>query len=622
MGHQWSAAGTRMRGWPFPWQLPVLIGWPRTIFMAIWTVVFAAACLLAALSSSLAVDRIQADRPELATGLVIRPDGTVFPVSTEARQSGIEPGESIVAIDGKSAASTVEELRRQLEGPAQSKLRIVARNTAGEQQSHVLTRDPHYRTSEIREAGISFGAFAAASAIISYFGLTIIPLVCGGLLMWRRARDPLAPWASLMMALMCIGMGGYPSQWLTQLPPPLPAVGMDLNALAFSSLLAVLAIFPSGRFESIRVAVFIAAAFVACFLTESLDPRYSNILFAGMMLVAIAFIVLRYRRMLGPGRQQIRWVLFGFGVSMVMLALLIVTQFLAGGARDYTTSVWSNLGGSFVGMLLSAVLMFGITFGLLRYRLYDADVAISRSVAYGTLMVALLAIFAGSERVIELLGEEYFGESLGALAGGLGAAIAAVMFVPLHHRLTRWAERRFQHGLTRLRTALPRLMGDLRATGSVDGVLEAALDCVNAGVHASRAVVLIDGDIAALRSIDSEQVDRWQSEWAPSPGEGLDCARNDPMFPLRIPLDADGHGRVGWLLLGPRPDGSFYGKDEREVLEEIADPLARAFVIATARAQREMAQAKQENAIKRELARFAKRLASIETLLARPTRLA
>ena len=55
---------------------------------------------------------------------------------------------------------------------------------------------------------------------------------------------------------------------------------------------------------------------------------------------------------------------------------------------------------------------------MLRYRLYDADAVISRSVTFGALTLLLLGIFAGSEKVIELVGERYFGEELGMLAGG------------------------------------------------------------------------------------------------------------------------------------------------------------------------------------------------------------
>jgi len=54
-------------------------------------------------------------------------------------------------------------------------------------------------------------------------------------------------------------------------------------------------------------------------------------------------------------------------------------------------------------------------------------------------------------------------------------------------------------------------------------------------------------------------------------------------FPVRLRLHADGIGDAGWLLLGPRPDDSLIGRDERVVLREIGDPLARALLVATER---------------------------------------
>ena len=105
---------------------------------------------------------------------------------------------------------------------------------------------------------------------------------------------------------------------------------------------------------------------------------------------------------------------------------------------------------------------------------------------------------------------------------------------------------------------------------------------------------------------------RWRATWQPSPRPGIDADRTDPLFPLRLPLEADGHGRVGWLLLGPRPDGSYYGRDERETLLAIADPVARALEIARQRETREAAERArwQEQATLN--ARIAQALAAIE----------
>jgi hypothetical protein len=78
--------------------------------------------------------------------------------------------------------------------------------------------------------------------------------------------------------------------------------------------------------------------------------------------------------------------------------------------------------------------------------------------------------------------------------------------------------------------------------------------------------------------------------------------------PLRISHRQE---QVGTLLVGPRPDGSRLGKDEREALGEIADPIARALQIVRLREVRD------ENA-RKNVARLSRRLSALEKALKHP----
>jgi hypothetical protein len=77
-------------------------------------------------------------------------------------------------------------------------------------------------------------------------------------------------------------------------------------------------------------------------------------------------------------------------------------------------------------------------------------------------------------------------------------------------------------------------------------------------------------------------------------------------------LEAEGHGRVGWLLLGARPDGTLFSKSELAIIGDIAEPVARAVQVALRRQERE--------------AQIDQRLEAIETaiskLMKRPQRAA
>jgi hypothetical protein len=70
---------------------------------------------------------------------------------------------------------------------------------------------------------------------------------------------------------------------------------------------------------------------------------------------------------------------------------------------------------------------------------------------------------------------------------------------------------------------------------------------------------------------------------------------------------------IGWILLGPRPDGSFYGKDEQEALAEIADPVARSIHVARQRAEREAHTEFRLSGLESALARLAANLTAKRT---------
>jgi hypothetical protein len=212
--------------------------------------------------------------------------------------------------------------------------------------------------------------------------------------------------------------------------------------------------------------------------------------------------------------------------------------------------------------------------------------------------------------MLELVGEEYLGHSVGLLAGGLGAGIAAVMIAPIHKRASNWAERRFQKDLLELRRGLPLLIADIRETASVEELADAVLTRVMAGVRAAYGAMVIGDKLLQTRHVAPSTAAAWMRKWTPADGENLDCAKEDRIFPMRVPLRSHALGRVGWLLLGPRPDGSFYGKDEREALLEIAAPVARAIAVA----QQRQARRDEQKAV---TTTFARRLTLIEEELAR-----
>ncbi|MEJ7772057.1 MAG: GAF domain-containing protein, partial [Geodermatophilaceae bacterium] len=196
-------------------------------------------------------------------------------------------------------------------------------------------------------------------------------------------------------------------------------------------------LFPNGRLLSRRwqpLAWFGAAATALLSALFIVDPSgvglealigFAVPLFGLAMLTSLVPLVLRYRRSRGVERQQLKWVFYGLAVSVPLIVLGTAGTFWGASAA------WS--------LPALVILPVMITVAVLRYRLYDIDVVISR-----TLLVAGLAGFITAAYVGIVVG-------VGSLVGGgdepdlalsvVATAVVAVAFQPVRRGLQRVANR-------------------------------------------------------------------------------------------------------------------------------------------------------------------------------------
>lgn len=428
--------------------------------------------------------------------------------------------------------------------------------------------------------GLGSGAVALAAAL---------------LLLLRRPRDPVA--ALLAVAFLGIGVGSGPSG-VTLVALGLAPLADLLRLAGFGALFVGMFVFPAGRFEprwslwgSLAALAWVIVGWHGIVRPMIVPTAAFNLAGVALILMAVVALCVRYSRTPpGTERQQIRWAALGFVVGGLTGALAEVLRNVRDGTGDEAVAAATGAVNVLLGPLAFALVALGLLVSLLRYRLYDADAAISRSAALAVLTVGLGALFAGSSEGAKIFIESSLGRDAGALPAVFAAGLAAVMLNPAYTLVSGWAERLFQKRLTALRRDLPECVADLRETAGMADLLGEVLERTAAGVSAGRAAVLLGGRVAARREIAASEVEAWRSADRPDPAaDELDCDRDDPLFPLRVPLRVRHGARkpVGWILLGPRPDGSFYGKDEREALAEIADPVARAVQVVAQREARE-----------------------------------
>jgi hypothetical protein len=162
-------------------------------------------------------------------------------------------------------------------------------------------------------------------------------------------------------------------------------------------------------------------------LLDAVMPAAGVIVLAALVVGAVS-LVGRFRRARGVERQQLRWLAWGAAVAAVALPVAMVGLAL----QDSFTVVNVALG------VCAAVLPLATGASILRYRLYDLDRIISRTLAYGLLTVLLGLGYAG---VVLGLGR-LLPQGSNLVVAGATLAVAAA-FQPARRRIQQRVDRRF-----------------------------------------------------------------------------------------------------------------------------------------------------------------------------------
>jgi hypothetical protein len=151
-----------------------------------------------------------------------------------------------------------------------------------------------------------------------------------------------------------------------------------------------------------------------------------------LVLVCIAALIVRYRRGMSVEKAQIKWVVY----ASLFFGIVYVTFFSFSNNNQFVNGLFNIL---FPLSLL--VVPIGISIAILRYRLWDIDFVINRSLVYGALTALLVALFGGSLLIINGLFQSFVGGPFVAVA--ISAAVFGALFQPARRNLQRFVDRRF-----------------------------------------------------------------------------------------------------------------------------------------------------------------------------------
>jgi hypothetical protein len=221
-------------------------------------------------------------------------------------------------------------------------------------------------------------------------------------------------------------------------------------------------LFPTGRLPSERwrwlawltVAFILVGAISGAFSSGPVDglgpirnplgiEGFSNVYKAVMytmppvlLVAATLSVFMRLRSATGIERQQIKWFAYAAAATVVGLILAYVIP------EVIDTPLWFERAGYAIFIALIPAMPISIGIAILRYRLYDIDVLINRTLVYGSLTVTLVALYFGGIVVLQRLFVILTGEG-STLAVVASTLLIAALFNPLRGRIQSFIDKRF-----------------------------------------------------------------------------------------------------------------------------------------------------------------------------------
>ena len=161
-----------------------------------------------------------------------------------------------------------------------------------------------------------------------------------------------------------------------------------------------------------------------------------------VLFVAVAAIsmLLRFRGSSSLERQQLKWMTAALGFVSVITAIDMGLNFIY--PLKSSMPAWVLVFDS-LSPASTAFLPVAAGIAILRYRLYDIDVIINRTLVYGALTATLAAVYFGSVLLLEALVQPLTGQEHNDLVIVVSTLIIAALFMPLRRRIQAFIDRRF-----------------------------------------------------------------------------------------------------------------------------------------------------------------------------------
>lgn len=411
----------------------------------------------------------------------------------------------------------------------------------------------------------------------AFFGFVLLPLwwLVSALILWRAPGNLVGRF----LLLMLIGALGWQFTFGIG-TPEFASVAFELflfywGAIGFPSLVYLLMVFPDGRLFPPRWrswALLFALLKVLGTLLEIMSIQPGRPIFTALLTInpfsvpafapyqpvvtptigavgsfilvgvvaGVVSLVLRYRASSNQVRQQIKWLLWWTVVFVLLMPLYYVVVF---GSQVGNTQI-STLIPLLLYFNLGGLLIAAIGIAILRYRLFDIDLILNRTLVYGTLIGIVISAYV---LIVGLISEQ-FQSSQSPIIAILATGLVALLFNPLRQRLQGGVNHLLYGKRDDPYAVLSRLGQRLEAAYAPESVLPTIVETVAQTLMLPYVAITLNqgGEFKIAAQFGS--------------------SKNEP---ITLPLIYQGEP-VGELILAPRAPGEHFTAAERQLLDDLA----------------------------------------------------
>lgn len=400
----------------------------------------------------------------------------------------------------------------------------------------------------LQALGISVEGYAILTLTLT-LAAALVWMVMGAVLVWRRSDD----WMALLVAFMLV-VGGADNSLYGGFTTSQAGWRLPANLLGFLfglTLFMVFSLFPSRHFAPRWIRWLIPTFLLNNFLYQFFTDWYIHLPgwirvagfldFAGSLLILVVAQVYRYWRVsTAVERQQTKWILFSIALGIVSMlgwsSLENLIPSLNGSLYDPLNAYLNDLGS----------LLFPISFAIaiLRYRLWDIDIIINRTLVYGSLSACIIGLYVF---VVGYLGA-LFRTGGNLLISLFATGLVAILFQPLRGWLQRGVNRLFYGRRDEPYTVITHLSQRLEGTLAPEAVLSTIVETVAQALRLPYAAILL----------------KREDFFGIAADYGKPASDS-----LKLPLTYQGE-TIGQLQLAPRAPGEAFTPADQRLLDELA----------------------------------------------------